>query len=73
MKLVQIAYLVLLAASSVTVSSASMVVTAPLAKPTLRCVDECSTQPHSCQSGTSPYQIGPTCWQCLSFGSLSAG
>ncbi|KAG2094052.1 uncharacterized protein F5147DRAFT_720298 [Suillus discolor] len=67
MKLVQIAYLVLLAASGVTANSASTVMTAPFSQSSLSCINACSTQPPSCQSGSGvPYQIGPTCWQCCS-------
>ncbi|KAG2753646.1 hypothetical protein P692DRAFT_20828603 [Suillus brevipes Sb2] len=66
MKLVQIVYLTIIAASSVA-SSTTETFTAPSSQPSILCEGTCYTRrPSNCESGMAPYHLGPKCWACCS-------
>ncbi|KAG2034617.1 hypothetical protein BDR03DRAFT_964514 [Suillus americanus] len=64
MKLVQIIYLTILTAASVS-STATEVVTADAPEATIACPPSCASErPSNCPGGTFPYLLTGACWAC---------
>ncbi|KIK35244.1 hypothetical protein CY34DRAFT_812316 [Suillus luteus UH-Slu-Lm8-n1] len=66
MKLVQIIYFTIIVASSVS-SSATESFSASSSQPSVLCDGTCFIRkPSNCESGMTPYHLGPKCWTCCS-------